>query len=153
VSARFRDGSKFKRFLCFILVDIRYIRLPPGVRISQVEYHCFRMYFERFVVFRIVISKGPTAGISSPDAISDSIGYADAIPPPYGFAQCTTCAFQSTVGFHLFCRLCQSAAVSGLPTAGPVRFLQGDLAPRVPSPRNPATEGKLGLNVMPPEIC
>jgi hypothetical protein len=30
VSARIRAGSWFKRFLCFILMDVRCFRLPPG---------------------------------------------------------------------------------------------------------------------------
>jgi hypothetical protein len=33
------SGSRFKRFLCFVLIDVTCFRLPPGVRVPQVEYH------------------------------------------------------------------------------------------------------------------
>jgi hypothetical protein len=43
MSARIRSNSRFKRFLCSILIDIRCFRLPLGVRVPQVEYHCCRL--------------------------------------------------------------------------------------------------------------
>jgi hypothetical protein len=45
VSARIRAGSKFKRFLCFVLIDVRCFRLRPGVSVFQDEDHCPRVYF------------------------------------------------------------------------------------------------------------
>jgi hypothetical protein len=34
-----RAGSRFKRFLCFVLINVRCFRVPPGVRVPQVEDH------------------------------------------------------------------------------------------------------------------
>jgi hypothetical protein len=42
VSARIRAGSKFERFLCFALIDVRCLRVPPGIRVPQVGDHCRR---------------------------------------------------------------------------------------------------------------
>jgi hypothetical protein len=46
VSARIRAGSRFKRFLCSVLIDVRCfsysltrLRVPSRVRIPQVEDH------------------------------------------------------------------------------------------------------------------
>jgi hypothetical protein len=40
VSARIRAGSRFKRFLCLVLIYVRCFRVPPWVRVTQVEDHC-----------------------------------------------------------------------------------------------------------------
>jgi hypothetical protein len=37
VSARIRAGSRFKRFLCFILIDVRCFRVLSGVRVPQLK--------------------------------------------------------------------------------------------------------------------
>jgi hypothetical protein len=42
VSARIRAGSRFKRFLCFVLIDVRCFRVPPGICAAQVEQHSRR---------------------------------------------------------------------------------------------------------------
>jgi hypothetical protein len=39
VNARIRAGSRFKRFLWFVLIDVRCFRVPPGIRVPQVEDH------------------------------------------------------------------------------------------------------------------
>jgi hypothetical protein len=39
LSARIRAGSRFKRFMCFALIDILCFRLPPEVGVHQVEDH------------------------------------------------------------------------------------------------------------------
>jgi hypothetical protein len=44
VSAGIRPGSMFKRFLCFVLIDIRCLSVPPGVRVPEVEDHCSRYW-------------------------------------------------------------------------------------------------------------
>jgi hypothetical protein len=41
MSARIRTGSRLKRFLCFVLIDVRYLSVPSGIRLSQVQYHWF----------------------------------------------------------------------------------------------------------------
>jgi hypothetical protein len=40
VSAKIRAGSRFKRFLCFILIYITSFSVPLGVCVPQVKYHC-----------------------------------------------------------------------------------------------------------------
>jgi hypothetical protein len=48
VIARIRAGSIFMR-LCLVFIDVRCFRLPPGVRVLQVEDHCSKLIeFERF---------------------------------------------------------------------------------------------------------
>jgi hypothetical protein len=42
VSVRIRAGSRFKQFLCFVLIDVRYLRVLPGVHVPQTEDHCSR---------------------------------------------------------------------------------------------------------------
>jgi hypothetical protein len=42
VSMRIRVGSEFKRFLCFVLIDVRCLRLPPEARLPHNEVHCCR---------------------------------------------------------------------------------------------------------------
>jgi hypothetical protein len=37
VSVRIRAGSSLKRFLCFVLFDVRCFPVLPGVRVSQVR--------------------------------------------------------------------------------------------------------------------
>jgi hypothetical protein len=44
LSARIRSGSRAKRYLCFVLTDVRCLRVLPGVRLSQVEDHCYRLW-------------------------------------------------------------------------------------------------------------
>jgi hypothetical protein len=39
ISARIRAGSRFERFLCFVLIDVRYFD------VSQVEGHWSRIFF------------------------------------------------------------------------------------------------------------
>jgi hypothetical protein len=39
LSARIRAGPRFKQFLRCVLINVRCFRVPPGVRIPQVEYH------------------------------------------------------------------------------------------------------------------
>jgi hypothetical protein len=57
VSARIRAGSRFKRILCFVLIVVKYFRLPckmslstSGLRVLQVEDHSFRPISERYSV-------------------------------------------------------------------------------------------------------
>jgi hypothetical protein len=51
VTARIRAGSVFMRVLCFVLIDVRCFRVPPGVRVPQVGGHCSKeMSLERFLV-------------------------------------------------------------------------------------------------------
>jgi hypothetical protein len=40
MSARIRAGSRFKRFLRFVLIDVRCFHVSPWVRVPQVEDHC-----------------------------------------------------------------------------------------------------------------
>jgi hypothetical protein len=40
VSARIRDGTRLKPFLCFVLIDVRCLRVPPGVCVTEAEDHC-----------------------------------------------------------------------------------------------------------------
>jgi hypothetical protein len=39
MSARIRTELRFKRSLCLVLIDVRCLRLPPGVRVPQVEHY------------------------------------------------------------------------------------------------------------------
>jgi hypothetical protein len=59
MSARIRAGSKFKRFLCFVLIDVRSFRVSPKmsslaleVHVPEVENHCYRVYdYNKLVQF------------------------------------------------------------------------------------------------------
>jgi hypothetical protein len=42
LSVRIRASLRFKRILCFVLIDVRYFRIPLGVRLTQVEDHWVR---------------------------------------------------------------------------------------------------------------
>jgi hypothetical protein len=48
LSARIRAGSRFSRFLCFVLIDVRCFRVIAkmfsGISITQVEYQWFKAY-------------------------------------------------------------------------------------------------------------
>jgi hypothetical protein len=40
VSVRIRAGSRFKRFLCIVFIDVKSFRVPTAVRVSRFEDHC-----------------------------------------------------------------------------------------------------------------
>jgi hypothetical protein len=53
VNEKIRAGSRFKRVLCFVLIEIRYSLIPsemsspaPGVRVPKVEDHWSRPTIE-----------------------------------------------------------------------------------------------------------
>jgi hypothetical protein len=54
VSARIRGGSRFKGFLCFVLIDVRCLSVPPGVCVPQVKYIIYILYYwwEWFMKYR-----------------------------------------------------------------------------------------------------
>jgi hypothetical protein len=43
MSARIGAGSRFKRFLCSVMIDIRCSRVLSGVLVPQVEDHCLKL--------------------------------------------------------------------------------------------------------------
>jgi hypothetical protein len=45
---RIGAGSRFKRFLCFVLIDVRCLSVPPEVCVPHVIDHYSRLYIYYF---------------------------------------------------------------------------------------------------------
>jgi hypothetical protein len=49
LSARIRTGSRFKRSMCFVSIDVRCLRVLSAVRVPHVEDHCCKSYLSELL--------------------------------------------------------------------------------------------------------
>jgi hypothetical protein len=69
VSASIRAGSRSKRFLCFVLIDVRCVRVPSGVHIPRLTNDHWSRSQQMIGV--VGLERGPLSLVSTTEELLD----------------------------------------------------------------------------------